>query len=60
MIYNLITCWKVNKGKINLENIKTKVIKERKAKDNWLTKKKGINCGINIIKKLKGSYIKID
>ena len=46
VIYNLITCWKVNKGKIYLEImniIANKVINE---KDNWLIKKKGINWGI--------------
>ena len=33
-MYILITCWKVNKGKMNLENITIKANKLKKEKDN--------------------------
>ena len=49
-MYILITCWKVNKGKIYLEKIKIKANKLKNEKVNWLTKKNGINCGIFFIK----------
>ena len=46
VIYNLITCWNVNCGKIYLEKIYT--IANNTANENniWLKKKKGINWGI--------------
>ena len=49
VIYILTTCWNVNKGKIYLENTKIKANKVKNENVNWLTKKKGINCGIFII-----------
>ena len=46
MIYTRTTCWKVNKGKINLENMKIITIKVKIVNDSWFKKKYGINCGI--------------
>ena len=37
-MYILITCWNVNKGRMNLENITIKAIKLKKENDNWLIK----------------------
>jgi hypothetical protein len=49
VIYILITCLKVNTGKIYLENIYTNKNNSINEKDNWFTKKKGNNCGIILI-----------
>ena len=50
-MYILITCWYVNKGKINLEKIKIKASKVKNEKDSWFKKKNGNNWGIIKIKK---------
>lgn len=46
-MYILVTCCKLNTGKIYLENtnINAKIVKNEK--DNWFKKKNGINCGIS-------------
>ncbi len=37
-MYIRTTCWKVNKGKINLEKIKINKIKVKIEKDSWFKK----------------------
>ena len=46
VIYNLITCWNVNCGKIYLEKIYTIANNTENENNIWLKKKKGINRGI--------------
>ena len=38
VMYILTTCWKVNKGKMYLENTNIKVNKVKNANTNWLSK----------------------
>lgn len=46
-MYILVTCCKLNTGKIYLENTKINANIVKNANDNWFKKKNGINCGIS-------------